>query len=178
VKRQDAPGDLELVRAFLNTDDREHATDALATPAGTTEWLASHDLLDPDVGIDDAGHQRTRTVRAALRALAAGDPTPAALSTLDALAADAAVRLRFTRTPTLAADENRGLAGGLGRLLAIVGLATLDGRWARMRICPAADCQWAFYDHSKNRSGRWCQMAECGNRAKARAFRGRASRTR
>ena len=36
------------------------------------------------------------------------------------------------------------------------------------------DCRWAFYDGSKNRSGRWCDMASCGNRMKARAFRERA----
>jgi predicted RNA-binding Zn ribbon-like protein len=30
-----------------------------------------------------------------------------------------------------------------------------------------------FYDRSKNRSGRWCVMAECGNRAKVRAYRER-----
>jgi predicted RNA-binding Zn ribbon-like protein len=42
-----------------------------------------------------------------------------------------------------------------------------------MRVCPNPDCRWMFYDHSKNRSGRWCQMAECGNRAKVRAYRER-----
>jgi predicted RNA-binding Zn ribbon-like protein len=30
-----------------------------------------------------------------------------------------------------------------------------------------------FYDNSKNHSGTWCQMAECGNRAKVRAYRAR-----
>jgi predicted RNA-binding Zn ribbon-like protein len=32
---------------------------------------------------------------------------------------------------------------------------------------------WAFYDRSKNRSGHWCSMRVCGNRAKARQFRER-----
>ncbi|MGH2778535.1 MAG: CGNR zinc finger domain-containing protein, partial [Actinomycetota bacterium] len=31
----------------------------------------------------------------------------------------------------------------------------------------------AFYDHSKNRSGKWCTMRVCGNRAKTRAYRER-----
>jgi len=35
------------------------------------------------------------------------------------------------------------------------------------------DCQWAFYDRSKNRSGRWCSMRTCGNRTKTRAYRTR-----
>jgi predicted RNA-binding Zn ribbon-like protein len=61
----------------------------------------------------------------------------------------------------------------LGRLLAIVHRAVVEGTWQRMKVCPADDCRWAFYDHSKNRSGKWCSMAECGNRMKARAYRAR-----
>ena len=37
---------------------------------------------------------------------------------------------------------------------------------ARMKVCP--NCQWLFIDRSKNRSRTWCDMAVCGNRAKAR----------
>jgi predicted RNA-binding Zn ribbon-like protein len=50
---------------------------------------------------------------------------------------------------------------------------TVDGRWDRLKICPADDCRWAFYDRSKNRFRHWCSMAECGVRAKSRAFRAR-----
>jgi predicted RNA-binding Zn ribbon-like protein len=48
-----------------------------------------------------------------------------------------------------------------------------DGTWDRMKACRADDCEWAFYDSSRNRSGTWCSMEVCGNRAKARAFRAR-----
>jgi len=54
-------------------------------------------------------------------------------------------------------------------LLAIVAREMLTGRWPRLKICPGEDCGWAFYDHSRNRSGRWCSMTICGGRAKARA---------
>ena len=37
-----------------------------------------------------------------------------------------------------------------------------------VRWCEASDCDWLFLDHSRNRSRRWCDMASCGNRAKAR----------
>jgi len=37
-----------------------------------------------------------------------------------------------------------------------------------VRLCEAPDCQWLFLDRSRNRSRRWCDMAACGNRAKAR----------
>jgi predicted RNA-binding Zn ribbon-like protein len=36
----------------------------------------------------------------------------------------------------------------------------------RLKICP--NCEWLFVDRSKNRSRTWCDMAVCGNRAKAR----------
>lgn len=38
----------------------------------------------------------------------------------------------------------------------------------RVRQCDGARCTWLFLDHSRSRSRRWCSMASCGNRAKAR----------
>ncbi|TCL70252.1 CGNR zinc finger domain-containing protein [Rhizobium sp. BK251] len=35
----------------------------------------------------------------------------------------------------------------------------------RMKIC--GNCGWLFLDRSRNRSRTWCDMAVCGNRAKA-----------
>jgi predicted RNA-binding Zn ribbon-like protein len=46
---------------------------------------------------------------------------------------------------------------------------------ARIKTCPGLNCGWKFVDHSKNRSRRWCDMAVCGNLAKARKFRARNS---
>ncbi len=43
----------------------------------------------------------------------------------------------------------------------------------RLKLCDAHDCGWLFIDGSRNRSRRWCEMAECGNRAKVRRFRER-----
>jgi predicted RNA-binding Zn ribbon-like protein len=40
----------------------------------------------------------------------------------------------------------------------------------RVRICGADDCLWIFLDTSKNRTRRWCDMKQCGNRMKARRF--------
>jgi predicted RNA-binding Zn ribbon-like protein len=37
----------------------------------------------------------------------------------------------------------------------------------RVRECAGEKCDWLFLDASRNRSRRWCDMAECGNRAKA-----------
>ncbi len=40
----------------------------------------------------------------------------------------------------------------------------------RVRECSGSECTWLFADKSRNRSRRWCDMAECGNRSKARRF--------
>jgi predicted RNA-binding Zn ribbon-like protein len=45
----------------------------------------------------------------------------------------------------------------------------------RVKLCRADDCGWLFVDASRNRSRRWCDMSDCGNRAKARRFRTRHS---
>lgn len=43
----------------------------------------------------------------------------------------------------------------------------------RVRECGAHDCGWLFFDESRNRSRRWCNMQTCGNRAKVDRFRAR-----
>jgi predicted RNA-binding Zn ribbon-like protein len=62
----------------------------------------------------------------------------------------------------------------LDGLLAPVVRASLDLLMAsereRIRLCDADDCAWLFLDTSKNRSRRWCDMKQCGNRNKVRRF--------
>jgi predicted RNA-binding Zn ribbon-like protein len=40
----------------------------------------------------------------------------------------------------------------------------------RVKECASETCEWVFLDRSRNRSRRWCDMSDCGNRAKARRF--------
>jgi predicted RNA-binding Zn ribbon-like protein len=39
-----------------------------------------------------------------------------------------------------------------------------------IRRCAAEYCGWLFLDTSRNKSRRWCDMKDCGNRSKARSF--------
>ena len=50
--------------------------------------------------------------------------------------------------------------------------AAADDSWRRLKICAFDECQWAFYDHSKNRSRTWCEWG-CGNKVKTRNYRAR-----
>ena len=45
----------------------------------------------------------------------------------------------------------------------------------RVGECPGHNCDWLYLDTSRNRSRRWCDMAGCGNRAKARRHYHRAA---
>ncbi len=45
-----------------------------------------------------------------------------------------------------------------------------SGEHERIKECASATCEWVFVDRSRNRSRRWCDMSDCGNRAKARRF--------
>ena len=47
---------------------------------------------------------------------------------------------------------------------------------SRLRECASETCQWLFLDRSKSRTRRWCDMRDCGNRAKARRFYERTTR--
>jgi predicted RNA-binding Zn ribbon-like protein len=179
--RAPAPGALALVQAFLNSHFDlvvEHGRDLLATPAGLHEWLSDRRLLEPGNGpFSDADASRAVTVREGLRALARlnGDPDrqldAVRVRALNAAAHGAPVELRFNGragAPRFVPGDGEPLDRALGIVLAIAATAMIDGSWPRMKACPGEDCGWVFYDGSRNQSGRWCSMAVCGGRAKAR----------
>lgn len=173
AKRQDAPGRLELVRGFVNSLDLEHGVERFESAAGLRDWLLGAGLLTKHDAASEADRARAVEVREALRSLAvANGVSREATLVLNGVAQTARVTLGFDAdgAPTLHSAAG-GVSGALGELLTVVALAILDGTWRRMKVCPNPECYWMFYDHSKNRSGTWCQMAECGNRAKVRAYR-------
>jgi predicted RNA-binding Zn ribbon-like protein len=46
----------------------------------------------------------------------------------------------------------------------------------RLRVCGGSNCAWVFIDSSKAGRRRWCDMAVCGNVAKAQRFYARSRR--
>jgi predicted RNA-binding Zn ribbon-like protein len=150
--------DSDLVVDFLNTLDVEDATDVLDSDRTWWGWLQEHGLATPTV---QPRRQRTRAreVRDELRLVAQGE--------------QAGVQ-EFPLTLTLRDGQPR-LGGGdaLEEVLGAVARLAVLGDLVRVKICPADDCAWAFYDTSRNGSRQWCSMAVCGNRAKARTHRAR-----
>jgi predicted RNA-binding Zn ribbon-like protein len=65
-------------------------------------------------------------------------------------------------------DLDAMTAGFVGRLAAQASQLLTSGDLARLKACGTPDCDWLFLDTSKNGRRRWCQMAVCGAREKAR----------
>jgi predicted RNA-binding Zn ribbon-like protein len=55
-------------------------------------------------------------------------------------------------------------------------LLTSDEDRAMVRECASDTCEWLFLDRTRNHSRRWCDMADCGNRAKQQRLRARAKK--
>jgi predicted RNA-binding Zn ribbon-like protein len=182
-KQRKAPGELEQVRAFVNTRQIGHAIERLSDPAALAGWLTERGLAGGGLRATRADLAHALELREALRAMLVahtggdGIVSPSVTRALDEASRRARLALRFADDGGAALEPDApGVSGALGRLLAIVHDAIAQGTWARLKACREADCEWAFYDHTKNRSGAWCSMEGCGNRAKARAYRERRAR--
>ncbi len=168
------PAALRTVESFLNSVDAEAQTDELADLGTFRRWLTGEGFADDTATAADL--ELARAVRTELRAEVDThhDGTDRDRGTLDALAARVPLAVRFAPDGTARpAPTAGGVTGLLGEVLAAVSLATHDGTWLRLKICPATDCRWAYYDVSRNSSRRWCTMRTCGNRSKTRAYRRR-----
>jgi len=148
--------------AFLNTVDFDEHTDVLDSDDDWLSWLSERGLPGPAGESASAVRRhrsKARVLRDDLRLVAMGD--------------DCEIR-RFPLTLTIDGREPR--LGGSDALEEVMGAFARLGirqELERVKICPADDCLWAFYDESRNGSRQWCSMAVCGNRAKARAHRAR-----
>jgi len=175
--REPAPGALRVVQLFVNTYNQELPGDRIGTARGLAEFCSEHGLGEG--GRASAGDvARAIELREALRLLLMAnnghplDSDAAAVVEHAARAAQLAVRLDTTGGALLV-PQAPGMDGALGGIVAIAYAAMADGSWRRLKACRRDVCQWAFYDHSRNRSGAWCAMAICGNRTKTRGYRSR-----
>ncbi|KAA9164909.1 CGNR zinc finger domain-containing protein [Amycolatopsis acidicola] len=148
--------DAKLMVEFLNTLDVEHETDTLDNEASWHQWTAARSLVPDPL-------PAARSARAALR-VAVGDPP-----------ANTAPFTSPARLELGPAGAELVATSAVAEVLAAAARLTVLGEWPRLKICPADDCRWAFYDQSRNRSRTWCSMRVCGNREKARAWRERSA---
>lgn len=175
---QAIPAELRPIRDLVNTLDVEDGIERLTDPSALRAWLVERGLLDPAAPVSAADLATTIELREALRAiLRVNDGHPVetrAVEIVNRVAGELPLQLRFSSDgePGLGPSPD-GVRGALAALLAAIALAKARGTWSRLKVCSSDACQWAFYDRSKNRSGRWCSMRVCGNRTKTRAYRAR-----
>jgi predicted RNA-binding Zn ribbon-like protein len=163
----------DLLLAFVNSMDNEEQTDDLTSPAELSAWLEEHGLGEAPLRATTADLALARRLRDALRAAMRAhhdgtDDSPA----LDDLAARLPVVVDLTGPTPGLRPAAEGVRGALAGLMVAVAAAGADGGWPRLKICASDECQWAFFDASKNQSRTWCEWG-CGNRAKTRSYRAR-----
>ncbi len=177
-QEETVPLELEPIQALVNTTDLESGEEDLSSPDALRDWLVGRGLLDAAAPVTQADLAMTIELREALRAvLRVNDGHPVdqrAVAVVNRMSDELPLRLRLSSQgePALTAQAD-GVHGALATLLASVAVAEAHGTWGRLKVCSSDICQWAFYDRSKNRSGRWCSMRLCGNRTKTRAYRAR-----
>jgi predicted RNA-binding Zn ribbon-like protein len=184
--------------AFANTlswRGREAPVEALRDFGDLVQWAAGSAGLAPGIVADLASWAQQHPAMAADLFAAAIALREVIYRVFSALAAGAAVPDHDF------AALNRALAAApprhrLGRLEASygwqIGSAPLSAaslvapvlwsagdlmasdRRRRVRRCANTQCLWLFLDQSKGGTRRWCDMASCGNRAKARRHYQRA----
>lgn len=122
---------------------------------------------------------RAKTLRealcAALYALLDDKEPPAdALRAIDAARASAAEAAQLVSRKRKVHVEWTAERSGLDLILHVVAARAValfeQADFERIRVCDGRDCGWVFADTSKNGRRRWCDMATCGNVAKARRF--------
>jgi predicted RNA-binding Zn ribbon-like protein len=177
--RETADGVLGLIQAYVNTVDLEAGPDQFKDPNTLGAWLVARKLMEPEQGADAGDLKHAIAVREAIRGVIGANSGarvyPVDVATLNEAIAASRLRARFGPDGKARLEpEAQGVEGALGRIVAAVFAAIGEEGWTRLKVCDSRACRWVFYDRSRNHSSRWCKMASCGNRQKAKRFRERS----
>jgi predicted RNA-binding Zn ribbon-like protein len=154
----------------------------LPTAEAAVEWFATRGLIHAE-SLETSGKDLDRilAVRAAIREVADAvfehrAPKRGALDRVNrALRARAATEL--VAAPDGIGVDHRHVGDPIDDALARVTDPLVQelasGNPERLRVCANDMCRWVFYDESRAGHRRWCDMATCGNRAKAARHRAR-----
>jgi predicted RNA-binding Zn ribbon-like protein len=174
LPRPDVPRPIAIVRDFVNTTDHETGIDDLTTPAELVRYLVAEGLLERASRATAEDLELALRLRDGLRRalelnhVGESDSLPA----LGAALAVLPVSLSWSGDGVSVRATADGVLGALARIGLAAHEATTEGIWWRLKICASDECEWAYYDHSKNRSRNWCEYG-CGNKLKTRAYRAR-----
>jgi len=174
IPGEQIPWSAALVRDFVNTLDHELGTDALDTPGGLSAFLSDHALLAGPARVSEPQRATAIGLRRSLHdALELNhEAARAPLPDLDDILGRLSVRLAWSGQGVVAQPVEDGVGGALARIGLAAHEAMAQHVWWRLKICAFDECEWAYYDQSKNRSRSYCEYG-CGNKLKTRAYRAR-----
>ncbi|WP_166795262.1 CGNR zinc finger domain-containing protein [Micrococcus aloeverae] len=163
------------MRTFVNTLDIEKGTDVLDCAEQWGQWCAERALPTESSAIDREvlGQLREALREGLLAHHSRSSIPPAAREVLDQTLTWSQAEAIFTEEGLRLIPPREGARHVAGRILSLVVIAMADGTWSRLKACRDDECKWAFYDHSRSRTGQWCSMAICGNRNKQARLRKR-----
>ena len=178
---QPAPGDLALMQRFLNSVEFPGRPDRLRDAASAGRWLQQNGLAGDDAAVAEEDRLLLVALRDALRSMLRGRNRGAAdagaFGRINAIAAETPFVIELRDGQAVLRPLGSGIARVVAQLMATIHAGMRDGAWQRLKLCASEECPMAFYDTSKNRSAAWCSMAQCGNRAKVRAYQTRKRST-
>lgn len=154
--------------------DRAH--DWLQPRTNVERWLAAADLRPGRIVDANRLVALRETIAGCLLAVTDGEPPLARdLGVLADIAGQARSRHELHWNAAQAIAEWVLPDAALDDLVAVdaVWLLTDPDRRGRLRACE--ECRWLFLDLTRNRSRRYCDPADCGNRARQRRFAQRQS---
>ncbi|WP_328513015.1 CGNR zinc finger domain-containing protein [Streptomyces mirabilis] len=166
-----------LATSFTGTLSERHgdAVERIPTPRRLVDWLAMYGLDVDSCTPDqlDLARELRESIHAAATAAALQDTLPAfAVRILND-------RSRQGRAAAILTPEGErrwrlGPASGLEDALGVIAadaIGIIAGeRDGRLALCASPTCRAAFFDTSRSRTRRWCDMNTCGNRQKKARF--------
>jgi predicted RNA-binding Zn ribbon-like protein len=150
--------------------DTPRAHDWLEPVTNLDRWVraAELDVREIPESVDDVLALR-EALAAVLLAVAAGrDPRGPHLDLIAGLARDARARQHLDWDTSAHAATWTLPHPSLADLLALDATRLLTDDHTRGRLGACGECRWVFLDTTRNRSRRWCDPADCGNRARQR----------
>jgi predicted RNA-binding Zn ribbon-like protein len=178
---------------FVNSEHGLRRFEALRDFETMVRWLESASVLDAEraggirrrAQAQPAGAAAAlvdaRRVRAGLRSLAERGPSSERIRADGLMEINRVLgRSAGTRRVELRADGTflrsfvpvgDAFAGLVIPIVESAADALILGELSRVRRCADQRCQRVFFDNTKNGRRRWCDMATCGNRAKAARHR-------
>jgi len=168
---------------FCNTAGEHlaaHPEEKLLDWESFIRWAAQAGLIEPETYPELLHHclpiakiiQLRETIYRVGLAISRGDPIPE--RDLDSIRERAGTPWpaivigrdgpRWRPDPSRASAELRALLAGEALSL------FCSPNSSRIGICEGGNCGWLFLDESRGKRRRWCDMKDCGNKAKARRY--------